>query len=230
MFPADRNTRIVDAFLRALWAGDAVRALASLHEDAVVNDEGREYSTSEVQVWAEAHVRTTPRGGRTLSRRSLADTMVVTVLSGSNRVKQPAPLREWTLRAVDGQILCVNIESRPCPELPAAIAEFVEAVNKKKVAAILETFAENALVNDEFVDYWRIDEIEKWIEKNVIAKSLRLFVVGVVKHGDRTVVTFQAFGDFEGTYLPDPLVLTSYYSIEHDKIAQMIVLQNPMDD
>jgi hypothetical protein len=50
--------------------------------------------------------------------------------------------------------------------LPPPVAAFVEATNSSDVQRLMDTFAENALVNDQLRDYWGKPAIREWL--NVI--------------------------------------------------------------
>jgi hypothetical protein len=53
-----------------------------------------------------------------------------------------------------------------------------------------------------------------------------MHVVKVVEHYGHAVVTANVDGDYDKRGLPDPLVLTFYFSAHRDKIVQLIILRN----
>jgi hypothetical protein len=52
-----------------------------------------------------------------------------------------------------------------------------------------------------------------------------IWVIHVEHHGD-IIVRAEIDGEFDKTGLPDPLVLTSYFSIHNGKICQLIITNN----
>lgn len=141
------------------------------------------------------------------------------------------------LTDIEDRILAENIlsagdpprmksEDRFVAELPAVIAEFVHATNSGDLHLLLETFVEDALVNDQLHDYWGRKAISVWAQRDVIAESLRLKIVGVVHHYGHTIVTAHVDGIFDKRGLPDPLVLAFYFSSQAEKIVQLIILRN----
>jgi hypothetical protein len=54
-------------------------------------------------------------------------------------------------------------------------------------------------------------------------------VVKVVEHYGHSIVTANVDGDCDKRGLPDPLVLTFYFSAHRDKIVQLIILRNEPD-
>jgi hypothetical protein len=47
--------------------------------------------------------------------------------------------------------------------------------------------------------------------------------------GDNVTVTTHVEGNFDKRGLPEPLVLTLYFNLCHDRIAQLIILHNLKD-
>ena len=118
----------------------------------------------------------------------------------------------------------MNTEDHRCPELPDVVGRFVTSVNAHAAAAVIATFADDALVNDEMIDRRGAIQIRSWVENDVVGKRLKLQVVGADLTGGRVVVTCHATGDFDAPYLPDPYVVRLYASIKSDRIAQLIIL------
>jgi hypothetical protein len=109
--------------------------------------------------------------------------------------------------------------------LPDAVEMFVRALNDGDVAAVVGSFAEHALVNDELQEYWNRRAIGEWASGQV-CQRLSMGVRGVVRNGDHTVVTAAVDGTFDKRGLPNPLVLTFYFSCHAGKIVQLLILRN----
>lgn len=112
------------------------------------------------------------------------------------------------------------------PSLPRPVATFVSAVNAGDVEAVVESFADGALVNDELQEHWDREAIAGWVRRQVVAQRLSIDVCRVVRNGDHTVVAANVDGSFDKRGLPDPLVLTFYFSTSGGKIVQLLIQRN----
>lgn len=91
------------------------------------------------------------------------------------------------------------------------------------------TFADDALVNDQLLDYWGKAAIRRWAERDIIGERLTIAVTRVVEHYDSFVVTGEIDGNFDKRGLPEPLVLAFYFMPHDDLIVQLIILRNRRD-
>lgn len=110
--------------------------------------------------------------------------------------------------------------------LPPPVAAYIRAGNLCDLDALLETFVDDALVNDQLVDYWGKEAIAAWAARDVIGERLTLKVVKTVQHYGHSIVTAHVDGLFDKRGLPNPLVLVFYFSSCGDKIVQLIILRN----
>ena len=115
------------------------------------------------------------------------------------------------------------------PELPDAVEAYVRASNAADLGALLDTFVDDALVNDQLCDYWGKEAIAEWAASELITQRLTMSVTKVVNHYDNAILTANVTGDFDMRGLPDPLVLGFYFSISGDRIVQLIILRNRTD-
>ena len=111
-------------------------------------------------------------------------------------------------------------------ELPPPVVAYIQATNLGDLDALLATFVDDALVNDQLVDYWGKAAIAAWAARDVIGERLTLKVVKTVQHYGHSIVTAHADGLFDKRGLPNPLVLAFYFSSYGDKIVQLIILRN----
>lgn len=127
----------------------------------------------------------------------------------------------------------VGVSALPAEELiaalPSPVSDYVRATNSGDIAALVGTFVDDALVNDQLRDYWGKDQITSWAERDVLGDGLRLKVVKTVLHYGHSIVTAHVDGSFDKRGLPDPLVLAFYFSSKGDKIVQLIILRNQPD-
>ena len=111
--------------------------------------------------------------------------------------------------------------------IQTAAALIVDEPQYAKLAArLLATFVDDALVNDQLVDYWGKPAIAAWAARDIIGERLTLEVVKTVRHYGHSIVTAHVDGLFDKRGLPDPLVLAFYFSSHDDKIVQLIILRN----
>ena len=118
--------------------------------------------------------------------------------------------------------------SRPRAEetLPSPIDAFVRATNSGDLEALLATFVDDALVNDQLRDYWGRSEIRGWAERDIVGGRLRMEAVGCIEHYGDPIVTAHVDGAFDKRGLPDPLVLVFHFSARRDRIVRLIILRN----
>jgi hypothetical protein len=110
--------------------------------------------------------------------------------------------------------------------LPPPVAAYIRATNLCDLDALLQTFVDDALVNDQLIDYWGKEAIAAWAAHDIIGERLTLKVVKTVQHYGQSIVTAHVDGLFDKRGLPNPLVLAFYFSSCGDKIVQLIILRN----
>jgi hypothetical protein len=110
--------------------------------------------------------------------------------------------------------------------LPTSVAAYIAATNAFDADALVACFAEGALVNDQLRDYWGIDAIKAWAEREIIGDKVTMQVLKVVEHFGDVIVTAKVDGDYDKTGLPGHLVLAFHFAVRADKIARLIILNN----
>lgn len=110
--------------------------------------------------------------------------------------------------------------------LPPPVAAYIRATNDGDLDALLETFVDDALVNDQLQDHWGKAAIAAWAERDIIAVRLTFKIVNAIEHYGHWVLTAHLDGLFDKRGLPDPLVVCLYLSAQDDKIVQLIILRN----
>lgn len=110
--------------------------------------------------------------------------------------------------------------------LPAPVAAFVTALNAGDAPAMLGALAEDAMVNDQLREYWGVAALGEWIAREVVGQRLRMHVLRVTSHHAHAVVEASLVGSFDRRGLPDPLVVTFYFSLHDDKVDQLLILRN----
>jgi hypothetical protein len=110
--------------------------------------------------------------------------------------------------------------------LPWPIGDFVRAVNKFDRAAIVRTFKHDAIVNDIQREFVGRAAIGKWVEHEITEPKVTMSVIDIREHYDDYIVAAVIDGEFDKTNLPDPLILTFYFTLREDEIARLIILHN----
>jgi hypothetical protein len=116
------------------------------------------------------------------------------------------------------------------PELPEPIATFVHAIAGGNRELLLALFADRALVNDDLREYRGAAAIGDWADQHVLAQRLRIAVHDLVADGDQITLRATVDGDFDKRGLPDPLVLSFYFSVREGRIVQLVILRNESDE
>jgi hypothetical protein len=113
--------------------------------------------------------------------------------------------------------------------LPPLLATYVEATNSFDLEGLLATFVDDALVNDQLRDYWGKIAIREWAERDIVGEKLTLEVTDVIEHYGNFIVTAKVDGNFDKRGLPIPLVLAFYFTVNENRIVQLIILRNRAD-
>jgi hypothetical protein len=114
--------------------------------------------------------------------------------------------------------------------LTGVLGDHVDAVNAFDTDAIVATFAEDAYINDASREFRGADAIRSFVAKEIVGDRVRMEVIEVLdNHGD-TIVRATYDGDFDKANLPDPLILTNYFSVRDERIVSLVtILVKPSD-
>jgi hypothetical protein len=111
-------------------------------------------------------------------------------------------------------------------DLPSVVRKHIETHNAPDPEGFIATFAPDGLVNDNRREFLGHTAVKAWADKELFGDKVKLAVHQAFdNHGDvilRGVVT----GDFDKTNLPDPLILTYYFSLGDGAISQLIIILN----
>ena len=110
--------------------------------------------------------------------------------------------------------------------LPPVIAAYVKASNEADSNAFLGVFTEDALVNDIQREFWGSVAIRKWAEREIFGAHVTMEVMRAIDHYGDVIVNAKLDGTYDKTGLPDPLILSFYFSLRGDQITQLIILRN----
>ncbi len=110
--------------------------------------------------------------------------------------------------------------------LPKVVAEHIAACNAHDAEAWMATFAADAMLNDIRREFIGTDAIRAFADKEIFGDSVTMAVQRAWdRHGDVTVHA-KLGGTYDKTGLPDPLILSFYFSLRRDQITQLIIIHN----
>ena len=110
--------------------------------------------------------------------------------------------------------------------LPKVVADHIAACNAHDVEAWMATFAPDALLNDIQREFIGTAAIRDFGEKEIFGDNVTMEVQRAWdRHGGVTVHA-KLDGAYDKTGLPDPLILSFYFSLQGDQITQLIIIHN----
>jgi ketosteroid isomerase-like protein len=110
--------------------------------------------------------------------------------------------------------------------LPPVVTKYIEAVNAFDTDAIMDTFADDAYVNDNRREISGTDAIRKFMSKEFVGDHVTMEVREVVDHYGDIIVRAKFDGTYDKTNLPGELVMTSYFAVRDGKITSLTVIFN----
>jgi hypothetical protein len=113
-----------------------------------------------------------------------------------------------------------------CTTLPQPITDFVSALNAHQIDGMLASLSDDALVNDIQREFSGAEAIRGWATREIIGPKVTMNVTSAIEHYGDFIVTAAIDGEYDKTGLPDPLVLTCYYSLNGSRIVKLIILRN----
>ena len=113
------------------------------------------------------------------------------------------------------------------PDMPAPVREFFDAMNRHDTAGMVALFPADGLINDVQRDFWGPAAITRFLDREVSGdKVVATRVVESKEHHGDFIVSVEVDGEYDKTGLPDPLILTFYFSLPGDQISRLIILAN----
>ncbi|HEX7814007.1 nuclear transport factor 2 family protein [Dyella sp.] len=110
--------------------------------------------------------------------------------------------------------------------LPDVVRSHVEAINQRHLDALMATLAPDALINDAKREFLGHAAIRAWAREEIIGASVTLGIEKAYAQSGNAIARFRVDGDFDKSKLPDPFVLTYYFTIRSDLITQLIIVHN----
>lgn len=104
-------------------------------------------------------------------------------------------------------------------EVPAPLANYIEAANAGATAAVLASFSESAVVQDEGAEHCGYAAIRDWIEETVGKYHFHLTPLAVRETDDHVVLRCRVSGSFPGS----PVELDFDAMISGEKISRLAI-------
>jgi ketosteroid isomerase-like protein len=112
------------------------------------------------------------------------------------------------------------------PTLPSPVQDFIDAMNRFDLAGLSATFASDAIVNDHRCEFRGLEAIRGWLAKEIVGDRVTMKLTEATRRGENATATAVMDGAYDKTGLPTPLVLSFYFSVERDRIAQLVIVHN----
>ena len=111
-------------------------------------------------------------------------------------------------------------------KLPTVIQSFIKATNDHDSDAFINTFADDALVNDIARNFWGKDSIKQWADKEIIDVKVTVEAEKVVEHYSDFIITALIDGNYDKSKVPTPLYLDYFFTVKDDQIVKLIITKN----
>jgi ketosteroid isomerase-like protein len=116
--------------------------------------------------------------------------------------------------------------SNETTKLPTVIQSFIKATNDHDSDAFINTFADDALVNDVARNFWGKDSIKQWADKEIIDVKVTVGADKIVEHYGDFIITALIDGNYDKSKVPDPLYLDYFFTVNENQIVKLIIIKN----
>jgi hypothetical protein len=82
------------------------------------------------------------------------------------------------------------------------------------------------MVNDHRVELRGLAAIREWTEREIVGDKVTMYVTQSIQQYGNVIITAHMDGEYDKSGLPDPLVLTFYFSVHADRVVQLIIVHN----
>lgn len=110
--------------------------------------------------------------------------------------------------------------------VPAPVRTYITASNAFDGAGVIAAFTDDAVVNDARREFCGSSAIRAWLDREIIGDKVTMHVTATRQQPGLVILDAVMDGDYDKSGLPDPLVLTYYFALAADHIAQLIIIGN----
>lgn len=111
-------------------------------------------------------------------------------------------------------------------DLPKVIFDQIAACNAHDIDAWMSAFAPDALLNDMSREFIGTDVIRAFAAEEIFGDRVTMAIHRAWDRHCNVAVHAKVDGTYDKTDLPDPLILTLYFTLRDGLIAQLIILHN----
>jgi hypothetical protein len=111
--------------------------------------------------------------------------------------------------------------------VPQPIRDYFTAMNAFNSEGMSAPFADDGLVNDIQREFWGRDAIKRWADKESVGDHVMTTdFTDVKQHHGNWFISTAVDGEYDKTGLPDPLILTYYFTLDGNRIGGLIIVGN----
>jgi hypothetical protein len=103
--------------------------------------------------------------------------------------------------------------------LPRVIQSYIASSNAHDVKAIVDCFADNAVVRDENATRHGKLDIERWATETIQKYKFQFKPLSADRRGAETILSVEVSGSFPGS----PITLDYHFTIADDKIQSLVI-------
>ena len=111
--------------------------------------------------------------------------------------------------------------------VPQPIRDYFTAMNAFNSEGMIAPFTDDGLVNDIQREFWGSDAIKRWADKESVGDHVVTTDFTEVKeHHGSWFISTAVDGEYDKTGLPEPLILTYYFTLDGEQISSLIIVGN----
>ena len=111
-------------------------------------------------------------------------------------------------------------------ELPKTVADNIAACNSHDLEAWMATFSPDAMLNDIQREFVGSAAIRGFADAEIFGPKVTMDVQHAWDRAGNITVHAKIDGTYHKAGLPDPLILSFYYTMRDAKITQLIIMLN----
>jgi len=111
-------------------------------------------------------------------------------------------------------------------DLPRVVADHIAACNAHDADAWMATFAPDAMLNDFQREFIGTKAIRAFADKEIFGAKVTMDVQRAWDRYGNVTVHARIDGTYDKKGLPDPLILSFYFSLRDARITQLIIVHN----
>jgi hypothetical protein len=111
-------------------------------------------------------------------------------------------------------------------QLPEVITSFINALNAHDGDTFIACFAKDAHCNDFQRNFWGVEEIKKWSDKEMIGDRVTFQIDEAIEHYGEYFITALTDGNYDKKLSPHPTYLDYFFTLCGNKIVRLLITKN----